>query len=323
VRQVGAALWLSLMAAVAGAGAVAGAAGASGARDDAALRAVDACRASLDARTDIGIERIQKRCPDLLPALDAAPWRELLPHTLRERREELSAESLRALAELVRNANTSGVQGTAPDTTQLAPVLAALGAHGQEGATRWERFKRWIKQLRNPKGADDEGGILTRWSRELATSEGVARVISYIGYSLLGLLVLFVIGAELRAAGVFDARRRAAARNSPEAQWHRRLMLADVGAAPLAERPGMLLRLLGEALARAQRLPAADGLTAGAIAARARLETDADRAELAQVARTADEIRYADRVPPASTLEATVTAAKSLLVRITASKERR
>lgn len=308
-RGCAAALWLSL------------AAGAASA-DDAALRAVDACRARLDPRTDIGIERIQKRCPELLPALDAAPWRELLPHTLRERREELSAESLRALADLVRGANIGAVQGAAPDPTQVAPVLAALGAHGQEGATRWERFKRWIKQLRNPKDDDAEGGILARWSRELSTSEGVARVISYIGYALLGLLVLFVIASELRAAGVFDARRRAAARNSPEAQWRRRLLLADVGAAPLAERPGMLLRLLGEALARAQRLPAADGLTADAIARRARLDTDADRAELAQVARTADEIRYADRVPPASTLEATVAAARTLLARITASKDR-
>ena len=308
-RGCAAALWLSL------------AAGAASA-DDAALRAVDACRARLDPRTDIGIERIQKRCPELLPALDAAPWRELLPHTLRERREELSAESLRALADLVRGANVGAVQGAAPDPTQVAPVLAALGAHGQEGATRWERFKRWIKQLRNPKDDDAEGGILARWSRELSTSEGVARVISYIGYALLGLLVLFVIASELRAAGVFDARRRAAARNSPEAQWRRRLLLADVGAAPLAERPGMLLRLLGEALARAQRLPAADGLTADAIARRARLDTDADRAELAQVARTADEIRYADRVPPASMLEATVAAARTLLARITASKDR-
>ena len=308
-RGCAAALWLSLAA-------------GAGAADDAALRAVDACRARLDPRTDIGIERIQKRCPELLPALDAAPWRELLPHTLRERREELSAESLRALADLVRGANVGAVQGAAPDPTQVAPVLAALGAHGQEGATRWERFKRWIKQLRNPKDDDAEGGILARWSRELSTSEGVARVISYIGYALLGLLVLFVIASELRAAGVFDARRRAAARNSPEAQWRRRLLLADVGAAPLAERPGMLLRLLGEALARAQRLPAADGLTADAIARRARLDTDADRAELAQVARTADEIRYADRVPPASMLEATVAAARTLLARITASKDR-
>jgi len=284
------------------------------AADDAALRVVEACRARLDARTDIGVERIQKRCPDLLPAMAAAPWRELVPHTLRERREELSAESLRALVELVRGADVPGVSGTAPDVTQVAPVLAELGARGQEGATRWERFKRWLKELRKGRKDDDEG-FLSRWSRELSTSEGVARIVGYVGYGLLGALALFVIWGELRAAGLFSARRRAAARASPEAQWRRRLMLADVGAAPLAEQPGMLLRLLGEALTRSQRLPAAQGLTAGAIARRARLDAEADRDGLAQIALTTDEIRYADRVPPRADLEATVEKAKSLLAR--------
>jgi hypothetical protein len=281
--------------------------------DDAALRAVDACRARLDPPVDIGVERIQKRCPELLPALASAPWHALVPATLRERREELSAQSLRALSELVRGAN-SGPAGVAPDLAQVAPVLAELGEHGQEGVTRWERFKRWLKDLRKGRKDDDEG-VLARWSRELSTSEGVARIISYIGYGLLAMLALFVIGAELRAAGLFSARRRAAVRNSPEAQWRRRLMLADVAAAPLADRPGMLLRLLGEALTRAQRLPAADGLTAGAIARRAQLDAEADRAGLTHVARTSDEIRYADHAPPAAELEATVGQAKELLAK--------
>jgi hypothetical protein len=77
----------------------------------------------------------------------------------------------------------------------------------------------------------------------------------------------------------------------------------------------MLLKLLGEALTRAHRLPAADGLTAGSIARRAQLDAEADRAELAGVAATSDEIRYADRVPPQPALEATVERAKDLLAR--------
>ena len=35
--------------------------------------------------------------------------------------------------------------------------------------------------------------------------------------------------------------RRAAGAKNPAAEWRRRLMLADVFAAPLSERPGMLL----------------------------------------------------------------------------------
>jgi hypothetical protein len=204
------------------------------------------------------------------------------------------------------------VSGAAPDVAQLAPVLAELGARGQEGATRWERFKRWIKELRKGRKNDDEG-VLARWTRELSTSEGVARIVGYVGYALLAALALFVIWGELRAAGLFSARRRANARVTPEALWRRRLMLADVGAAPLAERPGMLLRLLGEALTRAQRLPAADGLTATAIAQRAQLDAEEEREELGRVATTADVVRYSDAPPPDEALEGTVAAARALL----------
>ena len=90
-------------------------------------------------------------------------------------------------------------------------------------------------------------------------------------------------------------------------------MLADVAAAPLAERPGMLLRLLGEALTRADRLPAPDGLTAAAIARRASLDSEAERDDLASVAAIADTVRYGDSTPPDDRLEGSVAVAKALL----------
>jgi hypothetical protein len=286
--------------------------GAAFAGDDAALRAVDACRARLDPRADIGIERVQRRCPELLPALDRAPWRELLPHTMRERREELSADSLRALAELVRRSAVQEERRAAPDLTKLAPVLAALGAEGQEGVTRWERFKKWLKDKFDGR-KDERRNWADDLSRKLETSEGIAQIITYAGYALVAGLVLYVIWAEVRAAGLFGAVRRAARRQNPAAEWRRQLLLADVAAAPLAERPGMLLRLLGEALTRAHRLPASAGMTAGAISRRAELESPEERAELTSVARVADEVRYAPTTPPDDLLASTVERAKALL----------
>ena len=285
------------------------------AADDSALRVVEACRARLDARVDVGIERVQRRCPELLPALDAAPWRDLLPHTLRERREAISAQSLRALTELVRQATAGTPARAAPRTESLAPVLAELGEQGRQGVTRWERFKRWLKQKFENRKDDDEAGWLEKWSRQFRTPEGVSQAMTYVGYALVVALVLFVIWGELRAAGLLGGIRRAARRMSPAAQWRRRLMLADVSAAPLADRPGMLLKLIGEALTRAQRLPAADGLSAGAIARRAALDSADERAELTRVAVTADEVRYADRRPPDEALEGVIGAAKTLLER--------
>jgi hypothetical protein len=292
-------------------------AGGAVAADDAALRAVDACVARLDARVDVGLERVRRRCPDLLPALERAEWRGLLPASFGKRREDLSAEGLRALAGLVRQSRAASaplaVAAVAPDPATLAPVLADLGEQGQEGASRWQRFKRWLREKfeRNP---TDEPGWIDRWASRARTSEGIADILTYVGYGLLGLLVLAVIWAELRAAGLFGGARRAAARANPAAEWRRRLMLEDVLAAPLADRPGMLLRLLGEALTRAHRLPAADGLTAAGIVRRADVEPE-ERAELERVASAADAVRYGRAQPREPELEATVTAARGLLAR--------
>jgi hypothetical protein len=293
----------------------------SGRAQDTALRAVQACRARLDARVDVGIDRVSRRCPDLLPALEKAPWRNLLPGTLGERREEISAQSLRALEELVTHAMDAGTQRAAPDTRALAPVLAELGEQGKQGATRWERFKRWLKKKLDDR-PDDDAGWLAKWTRQFRGDAGIAELITYVGYALVVALTLLVVWQELRAAGIWGARR-AARHSSPAAQWRRRLMLADVWSAPLAERPGMLLRLLGEALARAHRLPAAEGLTAAAIVRRARLDADADREALATLARTADQVRYAPQPPADPAIEGAVTAARELLRRVARLSERR
>ena len=281
--------------------------------DDAALRAVESCRARLDARVDIGIERIQKRCPDLMPALASAPWRNLLPSSMRERREEITAESLRALAELVRQSRDGASSRDAPTRDRLEPVLANLDDQGEQAVTRWERFKRWLKDKLENREDEDDAGWLDKFARQFKTSEGVAQFITYTGYALVGVLVALVIWSEVRAAGFFGGVRRISARQNPAAEWRRRLLLADVANAPLAERPGMLLRLLGEALTRAQRLPAAEGLTASAIARRARLDSPDEREALRAVGATAEAVRFAAASPPDADIEGTVVTAKALL----------
>lgn len=288
---------------------VAGAASA----EDAALRAVEACRTRLDARVDIGIDRLQQRCPELMPALQKAPWRDLLPSTLGQRREEISAESLRALEELVRHAQGGDATRSAPSRESLAPVLAELGEKGKQGATRWEQFKRWLKQKFSKRDKNDKAGWLEKWSRQLHTSEGVARVITYVGYALVVGLVLLVVWSELRAAGLLGGVKRVSERKKSAAEWRRRLMLTDVLAAPLVDRPGMMLRLLGEALSRAQRLPPADGLTVTAILNRAKLDQDRQRDELARVAKTSETVRYSPQVPDDAALEGAVSCARELL----------
>jgi hypothetical protein len=129
----------------------------------------------------------------------------------------------------------------------------------------------------------------------------------------MGLLVLYVIWSELRAAGLLGGTARESRRATASAEWRRRLLLADVMQAPLSERPGLLLKLLGEALTRAQRLPAAEGLTVATLVREARLDHEEERAELARVARTAERVRYAPLPPEEESLQAAVGSARSLL----------
>jgi hypothetical protein len=256
-----------------------------------------------------------------MPALRNAPWRDLLPLYLKEgegdRRDEISAQSLRELVELVRDSSRDTAARPAPDVANLAPVLAGLGEKGRQGATRWERFKRWIKdKLERHEREDDADSWLDQFGRQFETSEGVARFITIVGYWCMGLLLSFVIFTELRAAGLLGGARREAAREKA-GEWRRRLQLADVMSAPLADRPGMLLQLLGEALTRSQRLPSAAGLTAGALVRQARLDSEQERAELEQVASAAEAVRFAPRQPEPEKLEGAVSAARSLLERLT------
>jgi len=213
----------------------------------------------------------------------------------------------------VRQSQEGASRREAPARERLDPVLADLGDKGDKGLTRWERFKRWLKEKLENRKEEDEASWIDKLARQLKTSEGVAQFITWTGYVMVGVLVGFVIWAELRAAGLLGGARRGSARGTPAAEWRRRLQLADVAKAPLAERPGMLLRLLGEALTRSQRLPAADGLTAAAIADRARLESTEEREELRRVGATADAVRYAPAAPPDEAIEGTVDAAKALL----------
>lgn len=292
------------------------------AADDPALAAVEACRARLQPARDVSLEAIEKRCPDLLATLESASWRGLLPRDLRRRGDELSAEGLRAMVELVRQAQLDSPDRATPSVEQLAPVLAQMGEQAQAGASRWERFQRWLKaKLQKRENAPSGETWRDRLRRKFSTSEGVAQAITYVGYALLGVLVVVVVVSELRAAGLLGGRRRAPAQDGVRTPWRRRLQLADVAAAPLVDRPGLLLKLLGEALTRLHRLPASDGLTAMAIVQRARLDDDSDRATLRRVASTADAVRYGGRPPPHPEIEAATESATSLLGRLT--KERR
>ena len=118
----------------------------------------------------------------------------------------------------MRKAGSGADAARRAEPRKLEPVLAELGAKGQEGATRWERFKRWLKEKLENRKDDDEASALEKWSRQFQTSEGIAQAITYVGYAMVGVLMLFVIWSELRAAGLLGGVRRARGAESPAAR---------------------------------------------------------------------------------------------------------
>jgi hypothetical protein len=105
------------------------------------LRTVESCRARLDARVDIGIERIEA-----LPGPAGAGQRMARSaQSMRERREEITAEAWGA-RRLVRQSGRASRQ--APTRDRLEPVLAP-DDKGEPGCNAVERFKRWLGQARN------------------------------------------------------------------------------------------------------------------------------------------------------------------------------
>ena len=89
--------WLPCLLLLTGAPAVAA--------EDPALAVLDACRAKLDARNDVGLARIEERCPDVMPALQGAPG----VHSARYAGQPKSdgANNARLVAELAAHADKS------------------------------------------------------------------------------------------------------------------------------------------------------------------------------------------------------------------------
>ena len=109
---------------------------------------------------------------------------------------------------LVRQSGGGTSRREAPTRDRLEPVLANLDDRGEQAVTRWERFKRWLKDKLENRKDDDEPGWLDKFARQFKTSEGVAQFITYTGYALVGVLVALVIWSEVRAAGFFGGVRR-------------------------------------------------------------------------------------------------------------------
>ncbi len=271
---------------------------------------LEACAARLEVERDIGVERVFAACPQVEGAFGADGVRPWLPIDWRTHGEELSADSLRALASLLRELGATPARDR-PDPRLLAQVLAESVVESGAGDGFWRRLLRWLRTVATASAADAQSRPFTDWLRAGNRAEIFWTVTGYVALLLALVFAAWIVRGELRMLR-FGRRAPAAAAAAPLLAALPADAEFDLAGAPLAERPALLLRRLTATLAVQPGLLRTDAWTVDELLA-SRPFADRERsAQLELLARVAEAVRYAPRVPDEATLRAATLAGESL-----------
>ena len=276
------------------------------------LDQLDGCIKRLDAQLDVGYERIAARCPELAPALAQSPWSAWLPADWSHPHNQLSADGLAELRVVLARAMAPRAGFHTMSTEHVAALLTRIAQPDEDRKGWWQQFKAWLRQIM---GAPEGPGEDPAWLRKLNLSGGVTKV---LGWALLGIVVAMAAGIlfnELRVAGLL--RRRTNARGEMRDLTRSvPLSLASVEARSPQDQPALLLELIAQRLTDQGLLPPARALTTRELLSRARLPADSERAELEELARTSEQLRYSTRELAADRLAAAIAAGRHILARL-------
>ena len=288
-----------------------------------ALDAIDSCVLKLNSDIDIGYDRVVVRCPTLTRRLDESGLSVWLPRDWRRPGNDLSAGGLRELRAAVSReltvGATAGGRERPPGVESVPDILASLARSENEHGGWWARTKVWLRNLfEGPEPAADEGW-LARIIGQSGLSQALVELISYVALLIVAVLAVVIVANELRVAGVVSRwRRRFAVRAESlvGAQHDGDLAWGDVLSEPLPRRPGVLLELVVGRLVEGGLLRAARGLTVGELTRLARLPGEEDRGRLAELARTAERLRFSNVAVSDVDIAGAVEGGRVLLERI-------
>jgi hypothetical protein len=278
--------------------------------------AIDSCIKRLDPQTDVGYERIAARCPDLTGQLDRSAWAAWLPKEWKASDNDLSAGSLKDLRQVVARELATRTTSRTPSLVPLHAILADLGPMGLQSTSPWDRFTRWLRE------ALERGDAHTahEWgAARVSLSQSVIDLICYVCLAAVVAMALALIVNELRVAGVFAARRdRAVGKAGAHAARYVASDWSAIQRSPASDRPRLLLELIAARLVDLNRLPPAGGFTVRELLQRAHFARREDQALLADVALTAERMRFSAEQIPAASLEAVVERGRQLLEQLQA-----
>ena len=277
----------------------------------------------INSDIDIGYDRVVARCPTLARRLDESGLSGWLPRDWRRPGNDLSAGGLRELREAVSRELT--VSATArgrdrpPGVARVPDILTSLARSEDEHGGWWARAKVWLRGLFEEPEPEADEGWLARMIGQSGLSQSLVELISYVALIVVAALAVVIVVNELRVSGVFGGWRRrfAVLADSPVGARHDGgLTWGNVLSVSLPQRPGLLLELVVGRLVEGGRLRAARGLTVGELTRGAQLPGEEDRDRLAELARTAERVRFSNIAVSDADIAAAVEGGRVLLERI-------
>jgi Domain of unknown function (DUF4129) len=260
-----------------------------------------AARAALGACIDrindepTGLSELEKRCPELPAALQAA---EIRPLIIASSRDRLDRRSLIQLAALLRPP-----LGGAPAVSKLQPFLRVPTA-AVAPRSWWGRAWDWVLAHLHLKQQqpDASQSWLTAFAQAMDGSQWLWRAILWGALIALAVAVAILVRREVRAMGSRSSDERANSRASA-AVGATHSQLALLRQMPLAQRPARLFALLTARLVAAGRLPPDRSLTHREVVRRVVLEDVEQRHDLESLARLSERQLYSGAAMPAQGLE--------------------
>jgi hypothetical protein len=264
------------------------------------------------------LDHLVTRCPGLDGALIAVGFKDSLSA---QRRDGISAATLVGLAALA-----DRYQRPMPvpplDKTSLRAVLDGLASErAQESHSLWDSFRKWLETRIGGSGAD-AAHWLDRWLGRLSSA---AHWLTLLTFALMGLVL---VAAALYIYREFKTAR-SPGRRIPDGEPLGEPILDSADrplsfeAAPLFDRPGILLRMLIARLVNKGALMSHRHLTHRELAASIRLDDPKQRDQFGDLANLAERILYGGAPPSAAQIERTLEDGRTLLAKIEAVQARR
>ena len=260
----------------------------------ASIQILDKCLHALAPEAGTGIEQLREICPDLERTINESPLRDQLPEHWQEQLDRNGIADISALLQRYQ----SQAQSAVPRVATLYQVAQSLN-QPQPRHSWWQDLKEWLRrQLLAPDNS--ESSWMTRWWPDAPL---LMRTIFYGLLAAVLLMALWIIRGELKAAaaGARATRARARAPLAPSPAGARPLTPEDIDAAPLRERPALLLRLLVQALLQSGRLHGERSLTHRELAVRSAFDDAEQHGRFERIALLAERVLYGPNQPIAQT----------------------